>query len=329
MNTRQLKAPFVWFGGKSKVADSVWRRFGKCDRYIEPFFGSGAVLLVNDHWQDTFEVINDLDHNVANCWRSLKYAPDEVAYYADQPTNEIELHLNHLWIVNEGRERLKQCAFDESYYDAETAGRWLWGMACWIGSNYASGNGGWTREKLQLAEELGTYDLKEINRKRPHLSDDGQGINPVNYGLYEYLKQLSRRLANVNVCCGSWDRVLGPSVTDVGKQTANQNSTCAVFLDPPYSVKDRDKVYTTDCFDVARDVREWCKTWGELPGLRIALCGYDTEHNELESFGWTVEEWTTSGGYSAQGKGDSQGKINRTRERIWYSPECLSVGLFG
>lgn len=44
--------------------------------------------------------------------------------------------------------------------------------------------------------------------------------------------------------------------------------------------------------------------------LRIALCGHDTEHNELESMGWTVETWAKSGGY--QGADD--------RERIWFSP---------
>lgn len=40
-----LKAPFPWFGGKSKIANEVWRRFGDVPNYVEPFFGSGAVLL--------------------------------------------------------------------------------------------------------------------------------------------------------------------------------------------------------------------------------------------------------------------------------------------
>jgi site-specific DNA-adenine methylase len=37
-----LKAPFPWFGGKSKVAPIVWERFGDVQNYVEPFFGSGA-----------------------------------------------------------------------------------------------------------------------------------------------------------------------------------------------------------------------------------------------------------------------------------------------
>ena len=47
--------------------------------------------------------------------------------------------------------------------------------------------------------------------------------------------------------------------------------------------------------------------------LRIALCGHDGEHNELEAMGWTLETWDKAGGY--QGADD--------RERIWFSPGCL------
>ena len=40
-----LKAPFPYFGGKATVADVVWKALGQPKHYIEPFFGSGAVLL--------------------------------------------------------------------------------------------------------------------------------------------------------------------------------------------------------------------------------------------------------------------------------------------
>jgi site-specific DNA-adenine methylase len=39
-----LTAPFPWFGGKRKVAAEVWSRFGRVENYVEPFFGSGAVV---------------------------------------------------------------------------------------------------------------------------------------------------------------------------------------------------------------------------------------------------------------------------------------------
>lgn len=40
-----LRAPFPWFGGKSRIASTVWDAFGRVQNYVEPFFGSGAVLL--------------------------------------------------------------------------------------------------------------------------------------------------------------------------------------------------------------------------------------------------------------------------------------------
>lgn len=40
-----MNAPFPYFGGKSRVADLVWSRFGDVKNYVEPFCGSCAVLL--------------------------------------------------------------------------------------------------------------------------------------------------------------------------------------------------------------------------------------------------------------------------------------------
>ena len=38
-----MKAPFTYFGGKSRVAEVVWERFGAGVRhYIEPFFHLGG-----------------------------------------------------------------------------------------------------------------------------------------------------------------------------------------------------------------------------------------------------------------------------------------------
>jgi DNA adenine methylase len=40
-----LKAPFPYFGGKSKIAGAVWQRFGDVQNYVEPFCGSATMLL--------------------------------------------------------------------------------------------------------------------------------------------------------------------------------------------------------------------------------------------------------------------------------------------
>ena len=57
------------------------------------------------------------------------------------------------------------------------------------------------------------------------------------------------------------------------------------------------------------------------PMLRIALCGYDGEHEMPD--GWTVLEWKARGGYASVSDGESDGKENCKRERIWFSPHCL------
>ena len=44
-----MKAPFVWFGGKRRVAPEVWAALGDVPNYIEPFAGSLAVLLGRPH----------------------------------------------------------------------------------------------------------------------------------------------------------------------------------------------------------------------------------------------------------------------------------------
>jgi len=44
-----LTAPFPYYGDKRRVAQEVWHCIGAVDRYIETFFGSGAVLLANPH----------------------------------------------------------------------------------------------------------------------------------------------------------------------------------------------------------------------------------------------------------------------------------------
>ena len=32
------KPPFPWFGGKSRIAPEVWRRFGNVRNYVDPFW---------------------------------------------------------------------------------------------------------------------------------------------------------------------------------------------------------------------------------------------------------------------------------------------------
>ena len=129
-----MRAPFPYFGGKRRVADVVWRAFGDCPNYVEPFFGSGAVMLARPH-EPKIETANDADAYVCNFWRAVTAAPDEVARWADWPVSEIDLHARHKWLISrtEFRERLRA---DPEYFDAKVAGWWVWGICQWIGRGW-------------------------------------------------------------------------------------------------------------------------------------------------------------------------------------------------
>jgi DNA adenine methylase len=144
-----------------------------------------------------------------------------------------------------------------------------------------------------------------VNRKLPHLGDGGKEAAKLARVL-DWFQLLRDSFREARVSCGSWERICS-----VGSVT--RNGIAGVLLDPPYS--QTEAVYAQDSSTVAHDVRKWCVEHGQNPKLRIALCGHDTEHNELERLGWSVETWDKSGGY--QGKDD--------RERIWFSPACLKA----
>ncbi len=324
-----ISAPFPWFGGKSRVADQVWERFGDVPNYVEPFFGSGAVLLGRPDGPGKIETVNDLDGVLANFWRAIQYDPEETARWADNPVNEADLHARHMWIVQRLETHQARMMADPDYFDARMAGYWVYGMCSWIGSGFASGNGPWIVQDGMLVDRRQLPHLgnvgKGINRKLPHLGDAGKGINRKREGIQEWFLELAGRLRNVRVCCGDWQRVMGESVTVMHGMTA-------VFLDPPYGVEDRADLYRAESFTVAREVTEWCLANGANPLLRIALCGYEGEtHHALEDAGWSVFTWKARGGYGTQGEG--QGRANAGRERIWFSPACIAedpglVGLF-
>ena len=69
---------------------------------MEPFFGSGAVLLNRpaDH-TGHIETVNDKDGYVANFWRSIQHDPEQTATYADNPVNENDLHARHSWLLKQ------------------------------------------------------------------------------------------------------------------------------------------------------------------------------------------------------------------------------------
>jgi hypothetical protein len=288
-----LLAPFPWFGGKSRAADLVWSRFGDVANYVEPFAGSLAVLLMRPEPRG-YETVNDRNAYVANFWRSIRSDPAAVAEYADSPVNETDLRARHAWLAKQSDFRRRMEA-DPEYFDARIAGWWVWGISQWIGSGWCS------RPEWQ-------------GRAGGHRYARGVQTERIGSDLVGYFAALADRLRGVRVCCGDWARILKPSATSVIGHTA-------VLLDPPYAA-DRDEVYSDDSMFLAHEVREWAIHTGDDPRFRIALCGYEGEHEMPAS--WECCSWKAHGGYGNAGNG--RGRLNAERERIWFSPACIRGG---
>lgn len=162
--------------------------------------------------------------------------------------------------------------------------------------------------------------------RRPQLSGAGQGVHLPSLGndrglngvaaapCVDWFRALQERLRRVRVACGDWRRVLGNSVLGKGKNVGGRRP-CAVFLDPPYAFDHRDPyLYAEDSSTISAQVREWAVEHGDDPDLRIALCGYEGEHEMPAS--WRVHAWKAARGYA------KESNENRARERIWFSPHC-------
>ncbi|MFA5187173.1 MAG: DNA adenine methylase [Patescibacteria group bacterium] len=298
--TGQPKAPFPYFGGKSKIASVVWEYLGDVKHYIEPFFGSGAVLLLRpDHDPARHvETVNDKDCNVANVWRAMQFQPDETARWCDWPVNHADLSARKAAIIrNEGRLRENLIA-DPEWCDPKMAGYWIWAASCWIGSGLTCPNAIPSLSKAGM----GVHAIGQI----PHLSDAGKGI-------YSWFRALSERLRRVRVVCGDWTQVCGGNWQD-------GMGTVGIFFDPPYSSEKRDKsLYAEESMTVATDVAAWCLERGNRCSYRIVLAGYDDGHSCLRDAGWLGHRWSAGGGYGNRRKENT----NRHREMLFVSPHCI------
>jgi hypothetical protein len=325
------------------------------------FLGDRDVVAIETDTH-TFIAEGLASHN-CNFWRSVKLSPKATAEYADNPVNENDLHARHVWLLQRRETLQSHLDGDPEWHDPQIAGWWVWGIACWIGSGFCSGNGPWwineagqlvhlgdngdngrgvnrklvhlgdngdngdngpgvKRQRVHLGKQQG------VNRKLVHLGDNGRGVNRqlVHLGdngqgepqarLGPWFAALAARLRNVRVCSGDWSRICGPSVTF-------KQGLTGVFLDPPYAdtAERTSDLYREDSEDVAHAVRDWAVANGDNPLLRIALCGYEGEHEMPPS--WSVHSWSAGDGYGGQAQVEERSG-NGKRERIWFSPACLA-----
>ena len=308
----ELVAPFPYFGGKRRAAPIIWRELGDPAGYVEPFAGSAAVLLARPAFKGRrVETINDADGWLVNTWRAIQLDPAGVARHAAGPVSEIDYHARLAWLQERRTDGVVSwLEGNPEAHDAKAAGWWLYVAACGIGDPW--GAGPWRVVGERLVDSRSLPHLGDagqgVNRELPHLGNAGQGER-----LDAYMRALATRLHRVRITCGSWERVVRPSVTRSG---TGGDGGRAVLLDPPYSTSG--DLYAATTSGVSTQVRDWCERAD--PALRIVLCGYDDEHDSLLGHGWRV-----TGGKAGRGAGYSARADNGRRERLWLSPACLGA----
>jgi DNA adenine methylase len=324
-----LNPAFPYFGGKRRIGGLMWEFFGNdILNYVEPFGGTLSVLLARPYpyWKKGYETVNERNPFIVNFYRAVQHDPEQVAYWADQPTFEVNLHATHQWLVN-GLDlaQINEIMINDlNWFDPQIAGLWVWGISQWIGNGWCAIDIDNLENQQELAKQIphmtDRRGVVSISHKLPLLTSK-MGIESIardywgnsnleRAALMEYFERLNARLRGVRIICGDWKRVVTPAVT-------HQIGPTAVFLDPPYITGSH--WYNDRKTNVAIEVLEWCKLNWENPKLKIAFCGYKGDLPIPEN--WRVHRWKAPKGYQ-----NSQNNKGNYRECIWLSPACNQVG---
>jgi D12 class N6 adenine-specific DNA methyltransferase len=317
-----LRAPFQYMGGKRKVIDEVWARFGSPTHYIEPFCGSAAMLLGSPRIA-SLEVVNDWNGFICNFWRAVQSDSKSVAKFADYPILHLDLGARYQWLMLQRGYLAEELRDPDWPGDAKIAGWWLWGQCASIGGGWCD----WDKKEVTHLDGIpyitgpgqGIHAVGGI----PHLVGPGRGIQalgasreasredePLDEMLTSsgrvarsWLARLQGRLERVRTCHGDWQRCLN--------NTYGGAEGTAIFLDPPY-------LGYEGCYGgkdpVAREVEEWSRRMTDAePELKIALCGHEGDYYLP---GWDIFHWNRGG--------STFGSLKTTDlETIWFSPGCL------
>lgn len=286
-----FKGPFPYNGAKTRVAAEVWRRFGDVNNYVEPFLGSGGVLLNRplDHFHRS-ETVNDLDGHLVNFFRSAKFNPRELAEVANYPISELDLHARQKWLIQNRQAIEQSIRSDVDWCDPQVAAWWAWGISQWIGSGFTD----------RISKSPPSSGRKGVHRFKHQAGEDRNSSK--GDLLLSYFELLSGRLERVRILCRDWSKV-------VPKESIDQMT--GVFLDPPYVLESGRyrTLYSKEDLTVGHAVHAWAIANGENPKLRIALCGFVGDYRMPES--WSEFAWKATG------------SKNGAKERIWFSPGCL------
>lgn len=285
--TKQLVAPFPYYGSKRRYAKQIWECLGDPQAYVEPFCGSAAVLLnrpESSHPRRR-ELINDLNIWVTNFFRSIKAEPESVANYMSWPSNELDLAARQKKLSDNAGAVLRD---NPDLFDVELAGVWAWGMSCSISGQYPNGR-------------MGAVPFCKNYR----------GANQRHIDKLDWCNKLKTRLEHVQVVCGDWERSLSHSLHMHGSHSVG------IFIDPPYDSNNSDKTLYIEN-NASKAVASWAIEHGSDYRYRIILCGFELEHEMPSDWNWVVL------GQVGRKTTQKNKSARNNKEGMWLSPHCLS-----
>ncbi len=97
---------FSWFGGKYMHLSWLLPLLPECHTYVEPFGGSGAVLL--NRSPSPVEVWNDIDGHLVNFFRVLREKPEELIAQLQMTLYSREEYVVALALLEDGGESLER-----------------------------------------------------------------------------------------------------------------------------------------------------------------------------------------------------------------------------
>jgi len=290
------KVPFAWFGGKSKSIPwilPVLRQYPH-KKYIEPFGGSGAILLAKE---PRFDVYNDINENVVNFYRVL------------QDNRQYKELVRLVALTPYSRKN-----FIDSNDRLQTEKNPVKRAALWycIARQSFGGKGGCEHNRTNW----GIAKVKALK------TSDGYYVSGI----------VRRWLNSIDQLPQVYDRLKTIQIENLDAIVLMQKYACddtLFYLDPPYVADTRKGgEYQHECDD--RFHRKLVDTMLSVPGHKV-LSGYESDiYQPLLDAGYTLKKRDVQcqiAGRSTKHYNVPKEQLKRT-ECLWCSPLPKSQFLF-
>lgn len=286
--------PFIkWAGGKGQLLPSLRPLYpfgnNSIERYIEPFIGGGAVLFdILNHHSPKSAVINDINPNLVNVYKTVKENPDDLIEALDNLQND------YIPLSEEERAGM--------FYDVRKTYNVLTAEPLPIDSNDI------LRAALFMFLNKTCFNgLYRVNRKGEFNAPHGRYKNPLisNKGT---IKAVNQALQDTVILLGDYRATL----PYIDEQTF-------LYLDPPYRPLTKSasfNAYDSSVFDdtAQRELAEFI-TQADEAGAKILLSNSDPKNSDPDDdfFDDLYSHLTVrriSARRAISSKGDGRGSIN-------------------